>query len=66
MSKEDELAFPVYENRITDGLTKREYFAVRILQGFIAVATEHNEDERKLICSEAVEFSEQLIKELEK
>ncbi len=64
MGKGNEPAFPVDRADGESGLTKREYFAVLIVQGTMSIpdSLEH----RKMSLSMAVELADALIEELAK
>ena len=53
------------------GLTKREYFAAMAMQGLLANATYFNPNEKhkmimdEQLCKRAVDFSDELLKQLE-
>jgi hypothetical protein len=62
MIKPDDPAFPVDIRGISLGLTKREYFAAVIAQGFAANGSYGPPD----LASEAVDYADALIAELAK
>ena len=61
-------AFPQQETfDDLSGLTKREYFAVMVMQGFIASYTgEQNHPDPDYAADEAVKYADALIEELNK
>ena len=58
-------AFPVDRHNQTWGLTKREYIATQALQGLLA-SPQKEGCPRDLIVSQAVDFANALIRELNK
>lgn len=61
----NESAFPKNMN-LTGGLTKREWFAVMALQGFISTLTINRDDHAELLSQTAVKYADALIAELER
>lgn len=61
----NEPAFPVeYERETLEGLTKREFFAIKCFEGICAAGTEHDVPHDKSKAKQAVENADALIKEL--
>lgn len=56
-------AFPTPQGQIEKGLTKREYFAAKAMQGFIAAHSgpEVKMPESKYVARECVEYADALI-----
>ena len=48
------------------GLTKREYFAAMAMQGLCANSIPGNHHKPEVLCKDAVEYADTLIKELNK
>ena len=67
MKNSEETAFPlIFENQDFHlGLTKREYFAAMAMQGLIANAPINNLSNYKEGVSLAIEWSDELLKQLE-
>lgn len=63
MENKDSPAHPHYYG-VEIGLTKREYFAALALQGIIANQS-YNDVTTKNICRDAIDFADNLLKELE-
>lgn len=64
MSNNKEFAFPIYSK--CDGLTKREYFAIKVLEGILAGRNLQLENYSMQEQSEyAVKYADYLLAELE-
>lgn len=48
----------------SNGLTKREYFAVMAMQGILADKKLYHSDDMESACADAVKMADQLIKQL--
>lgn len=74
--KNNNPAYPSKTTKSTDkysqvykGLTKREYCAIKIMQGFATsmnVNDPYNETDRNYITKKAITFADQLLENLEK
>ena len=65
MNKED-LAFPYTDfDENHKGLTKREYIATKVLAGMF-VGYSNGFPDKQIICKSAIEFTDELLKQLSK
>ena len=66
MTNGENPAYPVPEYTLVAGLTKRELFAAMAMQGQLAHRNGYTENGYGVIASDAVEFADALIAELNK
>lgn len=60
------LEYNIREGRHYSGLTKREYFAAMAMQGILSACPEHGPMSEMRVASYAIEYADELLKQLEK
>lgn len=67
MKNSEDPAYPNNYGGNRSGLTKREYFAAKAMQGILSSVISHlpSADGRKNICQDAIKFADELLNQLD-